>query len=382
MYSSKSTAWLAAAVFTALIVGLLPAISKAGKPDKPGKPGGGSGGDPYLVVELPQLFPDEGFLTESVSDVSPEGFVYVVGNHGRRACLWTVDTSDPALTVVADDLSASLYRNGLDVNSAGIVAGWQRDDLNGDLTPVLLTPNNEIVHLPEAKEHAQIRINNPGESGIFQVVGDDLLWDVSVDGTVLGPTVLVDAQGRHLYATDINDSQQIAGLIVQNEVFVPALGEFAEDGELSITPLINPDPEFIAGFSDMQIDDAGNVLGDGWEEPADPDLPGVFPRAVVWQANGQVIDLGTELGTTYISSNSIANVNGTMQCVGTYLNRDLIAYVYSAGTLFELQDVDSQFFEIDRAGGINRAGMICARGKVGKRRDYQLLGCLLIPVTP
>jgi len=357
-----------AAVVAGCLVGTV--ITQARKPDNP--PGGGGDPAPYLIIELPSLVPNQGVLTESISEVSADGCIYVVGKaNGGRACLWTIDAD---LAVVAEDLGDWLYDTSLDVNSAGVVAGLRP----GDLTPVLLMPDGQLVDLPEATDVRpginRVRINNPDESGVFQAVRSHVLFDVSMDGTILATTLLEDPSGTPLYATDINDSDQIAGFVVENNVDVPAVGEFTGEGELLITTLVSPDPG-IDGFVDMQIDHAGNVLGDGWEGPG-------YERGVVWLASGGAIDLAAELGTVFASGEGIASVNGAMQCVGAWYDRDIKAYVYSAGASFDLQDSDSTWFAIDLAGDINSSGVICARGKVGKRRNYRLAGCLLIPVQP
>ncbi len=346
-------------------------IAAAKKPDKPG--GGGDGAN-YVIVELPNVDPNSGLLTEHVSDVSAAGTVYVVGANGGRACLWTVG---PTLTAVAEDLGDWLHDNGLEVNSAGIISGWRP----GDYAPVLLMPNRQLVTLPGATD-PRIRINNPDEFGIFQAVSGGLLWDVSVDGSVLGSTVLVDALGTPFFATDINDAGQMAGIVIQGASAVPAIGAFVE-GELFIMTLVNPNPEVIVGFSDMEISGAGDVLGEG----ADPSGTngGVYPRSVIWLADGGTVDLGVELNSRHADGKGIAAVNGAVQCVGKYFRRELIAFVYGGGTYQDLQQVsegERNWLEIFHAGGINSAGMICGSGKVGRRRDYELQGCLLIPVAP
>ena len=340
---------------------------------KPQPPSGGDGAN-YVIVELPNVDPNSGLLTEHVSDVSAAGTVYVVGANGGRACLWTVG---PTLTAVAEDLGDWLHDNGLEVNSAGIISGRRP----GDYAPVLLMPNRQLVTLPGATD-PRIRINNPDEVGIFQAVSGGLLWDVSVDGSVLGSTVLVDALGTPFFATDINDAGQMAGFVIQGASAVPAIGAFVE-GELFIMTLVNPNPEVIVGFSDMEISGAGDVLGEG----ADPSGTngGVYPRGVIWLADGGTVDLGVELNSRHADGKGIAAVNGAVQCVGKYFRRELIAFVYGGGTYQDLQQVsegERNWLEIFHAGGINSAGMICGSGKVGRRRDYELQGCLLIPVAP
>ena len=358
---------ITAAVATCL---LLCSIAAAKKPQPPN---GGDGAN-YLIVELPNVDPYSGLWTQHVSDLSADGTVYVVGARGGRACLWTVG---PTLTAVSEDLGDWLFDNSLEVNSAGIISGRRV----GDYTPVLLMPNRQLVNLPGATG-TRIRINNADDFGVFQAVTGDLLWDVSVDGTVLGTTVLVDALGTSFFATDINDAGQMAGFVIQGTTAVPAVGAFA-DGELFTMTLVNPNPEVIVDFSDLEISGAGDVLGDG-HDPTGTN-GGVYPRGVIWLADGGTVDLGVELDARHADGTGIATVNGSVQCVGKYFNRESIAFVYAGGTYLDLQQVsqgEGNWLEIFYAGGINNSGMICGSGKVGRRRDYELQGCLLIPVAP
>lgn len=378
MNAHKSCNWLAVLValtmaFT-LTLAFTPALAKPPK-DKPGGDGGGDAAA-YLIIELPSLIPNEGVLTQAISDVALDGSVYVVGNaNGSRACIWTIDADG---SVFAEDLGDVLYGNGLDVNSAGIVAGRPPDDF----APVLLLPNGDLVNLPGGSS-PNVRINNPDGIGVFQAVSDDLLWDVAADGTVLGTTVLVDATGTHFFATDINDSGVMAGFEMQGTTAVQAVAAFV-GAELVITTLVNPNPSVITGFADMEISGGGDVLGEG-SEPAETEWGGVYPRSVIWLADGGTVDLGAELNVRHADGTGIATVNGSVQCTGKYYTRDLIAFVYAGGSYLDLQPASEgvrNWLEIDHAGGINSSGIICARGKVGKRRDYELLGCMLIPVAP
>ena len=361
------------ATSTAIVTACLLCASVAAA-KKPQPPSGGDGAN-YVIVELPNVDPDSGLLTEHVSDVSADGTVYVVGANGGRACLWTVG---PTRTAVAEDLGDWLHDNGLEVNSAGIISGRRP----GDYTPVLLMPNRQLVNLPGATD-PRIRINNPDEFGVFQAVSGGLLWDVSVDGTVLGTTVLVDALGTPFVATDINDAGQMAGFVMQGTSAVPAIGAFA-GGELLTMTLVNPNPAVIVGFSDMEISGAGDVLGEGYE-PAGTEIGSVYPRGVIWRVDGGTVDLGVDLNVRHADGKGIATVNGSVQCVGKYFRRDSIAFVYAGGAYLDLQQVsegERNWLEIFYAGGINSSGMICGSGKVGRRRDYDLQGCLLIPVAP
>ena len=60
------------------------------------------------------------------------------------------------------------------------------------------------------------------------------------------------------------------------------------------------------------------------------------------------------------------------------------AYRYTIGKLLDLQRVSEgdEPWEFSYAEGINNSGMICGRGKAGKRRNYRGHGFLLIPNSP
>lgn len=355
---------MTAAIATACLI-CCPAVSAK-------KPGGDGDGAAYVIVELPSVDPDSGILTEHVSDVSANGDVYVVGASGGHACLWTVD---PMLTVDFEDLGDWFDENNLEVNSAGIITGRP----SGDSAPALLMPNRQLVNLPGATAR-RARINNPNEFGIFQAVSGGLLWDVAVDGTVLGTTVLVDIQGTPFFATDINDAGQMAGLLMEGTTAIPAIGAFVA-GDLLTKPLVNPNPAVIIGFSDMEISGEGDVLGEGYDLTGTNG--GVYPRGVIWRADGGTVDLGADLNVRHADGKGIATVNGAVQCVGKYFSRESTAFVYAGGMYQDLQRVsegERNWLEISYAGGINSSGIICGSGKVGRRRSYERQGCLLIPV--
>lgn len=362
-------------------------LSEAKKPTNP--PGGGGGGGNVNYTIIPLASPDGdgshyGVLS-SISDLSPAGEVHVVGYHyhqssdSDRAYCWTVDATG---SVVIEDLSAWFWNHDLDVNSVGVICGGTNTDY-ADRSPAVLLPDGKFVVLPET--YSSVRLNNPDEQGVFQIVGRHVMWDIAIDGTILATTTLVDANGVQLYAYDVNDVEEIAGLIyVDNDPSaepIPAIGRFV-GGQLQISTRNNPNPDVIIGFSDMQIDNAGNLLGYGVESS---ESIGFYPRAVIWPAAGGAIDLVSEfpsLNTAH--GNGIATVDGVMQVVGdAHANSGTFPSLYANGALSDLNQLSEgdEPWEIIGVDDINHAGMICGHGRVGQRRNYRGEACLLIPTN-
>jgi hypothetical protein len=141
----------------------------------------------------------------------------------------------------------------------------------------------------------------------------------------------------------------------------------------------NPNPVEITSIWDLQVSDDGDLLGDGFEYVG----PAGLSRAVIWPADGGVIDLSAETGYSSTQGNGIASVGGVMQAVGRAEKdgRGAFAYLYTGGTFSNLATMSQgdQPWSFDRAEGINRSGMICGVGNVGNKRNRQVHGFLLIP---
>jgi hypothetical protein len=206
-----------------------------------------------------------------------------------------------------------------------------------------------------------------------------MLWNVCVDGTVSSSTILFDLDGYVFYPTDVVDSGAMAGRLTIDGESVPALATFVPEGlQTWVRP--NPNPEEITSIHEIQLDDAGNALGEGYQ----PAPFGVYPRAVIWPVDGPAIDLTAETGRTTTGA-GIALVNGVMQVVGR-AEKDkagAIAYLYTNGQFDNLGAMSKgeQLWALDRAEGINRAGMICGVGNVGTKKNRQTHGFLLLPKT-
>ena len=281
-----------------------------------------------------------------------------------------------------EDLSAWFWeRENLDVNSPGVLCRGTNNDYASRGSAVLL-PDGTFLVL--SASYSSLRRNNPDDYNIFQVMDHHVMWDITINGTILDTTPLVDADGTELHAYDISDRGEIAGYIYLNNdpstEQIPAIGTFVH-GQLQIAMRINPNPDVIIGFADVQIDNAGNLLGYGVE----PGTIGFYARAVIWPASGGAIDIVNEfpfLNTAH--GNGIATVDGVMQVVGdAHGNSGTFPYSYVNGELNDLNQLSEgdEPWEIQGLDGINQAGMICGHGRVGKRRNDRAEACLLIPIT-
>ena len=367
--------------FVVLAIGML-CFSEANA-KKPEKPPGDEGSGGYTIVDLPGPYHTlDGWsrtYTKRISDLSASGTVYVLGSDDSgdsiEPCVWTIDTSG----VSAEDLSG-LIEDPIDINSAGIIAG------NTGGRPMLLLADNDVIYLEDATLVGWVSAtSNPDDSGIFQVVGAvgelgnrlPTLWEVAVDGTVVSSTVLTDVEGRLFYATDVVDSGAMAGRLMVDGEPVPALAMFGTEG-LETWLRLNPNPDEIVYIHAVQLDDIGNLLGDGTQV----DGSSTYPRAVIWPLDGAAIDLTAETGRTTTGA-GIATVGGAMQVVGRAekFGAGAIAYLYTNGQFSDLETMSKgdDLWALDRAEGINRAGMICGVGNVGRRKNRQTHGFLLVP---
>jgi hypothetical protein len=359
----------------------------------PGGGGGGAGGGgaAYTIVDLPGPYHDAdgGYsrtFAEHISNVAAGVRVFVLGRYevavgSPQPCVWTVDAAGVSvadLTGLLDKYSSSPS----DMNSAGIISGQK------DGHAALLFPGGQVVLLSSGPGVVSA-LNDPDDEGVFQAIGGfDLtpyVWDVDVNGNVLATTPLVDPNGQSLRADDVNEFAEFGGGIVVygQGLTSPAVFSFDADGELQISLRANPNPAEIDGFRAFQIDDAGDLLGFGYQSSA---TGGEYSRAVIWPADGGAIDLGAETGIRTTEGNGIALVNGKMQAVGRADgdHTDAFAYLYTNGTLSDLGPMSKgdQPWDFDRAEGVNTAGMICGVGYVGSRKNRQLHGFLLLPNEP
>lgn len=377
-------------ILTAIVVALTLPVSVTVAQGR-GHSGGGGGGSgaAYSIVELPSPNGDTDHysVVKNISDVGLTGKVHVTGYHfyssdEDRPYVWTMDAGG---SFRIEDLSPWFWeRTDLDVNSAGVICGGT-SLLFGNQSPAVLFPDGKFVVLQAG--FSRVRLNNPDPQGNFQVVGYHVLWDIAADGKILATTPLVDANETLLYAYDINDSHEIAGVVYvdndRSKQQIPVVGWFV-GGQLQLSPLTNPDPKVIVAFADMQIDHAGNLLGDGFTPSAN--IPGAISgRAVVWPASGGSFSLVNEFNNMNVAyGNGIATVNGFMQVVGTaYANSGGYPFLYMKGAVSDLNQLaeSDEPWDIQGAEAINSAGMICSHGAIGTRRNRRAGTCLLIPAN-
>lgn len=352
-----------------------------------GQRGGGST-KPYVIIDLPgpyhQADGNYSYVrAEVIGDPSPDGIVNILGAemNAGEPILWRIDA---ARNVSTFDLSL-LVGSAYDVNSAGVIAA----KLDG--RPVLLLSDFTRIELAGGTNTGYVHgLSNPNTAGVFRVVGSveteaseprTVVWNVASNGTILSERELRSADGLPFHAQDVNDSGVMAGIQVVDGIPVAARGILDGMGNLQLTFLANPDPSEIVGYWGMQIDSAGNVLGFGYQNS--PNWPyATWSRAVIWPAAGPVVDLGTKSGITSTEGNGIATVNGVMQVIGRAEDdgRAAFAYRYMDGKLQDLNTLASgdQPWSLQIGGGVNRAGVICGQGRVG-RKSVQWHGFLLWP---
>lgn len=381
----------ALALAAALLIGQSTAVAQK-------KGGGGGTTAAYNIVDLrgPYHAADGNWsftAADRISHPDPSsGAVYICGWYDRgdgthRSCLWAVNA---AQNVAVADLDGVIDAYPRDVNSAGVVGGIASG------RPALRLPNETVVTLPTSDDIIGwvMGLSDPDENGNFLVVGfqqphdpsvvvyQGLQWTVAANGAVLETQLLVTAQGVSFEPYDINNAGIIAGRTrVSGQV--PARAWFDANAGLQIDYLPNPDPVAIKYWHDMQIDDAGDVVGYG-AEPV-PDSAGQYPRAVVWPSGGPIVSLSTLTGGTSTQGNGIATVNGNLQVAGSAAgNNAWYAFVYTQGRLSDLNRLSkgSQMWNLWDGAGVNRAGWICGRGRVGSAKSAQQHGYVLIPNAP
>ena len=346
------------------------------------KGGGGGGTAAYTIIDLPGSYHElNGGSSQTgagrIADAGTDGFVYILGAYrigtGDEPCVWTVS---PDGTVAVTDLAGQIDNYQTDINSAGIIAGER------GFRPLLLLADGTTVFLADESVSGRLYgVNNPDANGVFQVVGylsgtasNFMLWNDDLDGNTLSESVLEDAAGLSLLATDVSDSLFLGGSVQGT----PAVGAFDGNGQLQIGLLSFPDG--IDGSYDYQINDACNLLAFGYQS-ADP--YGYYARAVIWPAAGGVIDVTAETGVADTEGNGIALVGDSMQVVGRAHNSrgESFAYLFTGGSLMDLVQMSKgdQSWKLQRAEGVNTSGMICGQGRVGSKRNFQVHGYVLTP---
>jgi hypothetical protein len=362
------------------------------------KGGGGGTTAVYNIIDLrsPYHAADVNWsfaAADRISHPDPStGAVYICGWYDRgdgtsRSCLWGVSA---AQSVAVADLDGVLDARPRDVNSAGIVGG----SANG--RPALRLPNQSVVTLPTSGDiiGQVMGLSDPNENGEFLAVGfqqpydpstviyQGMLWTVAGNGAVLNTQMLVTAQGISFEPYDVGNTGIMAGRARVAEQ-APALAWFDPNGTLQLDYLPNPAPAAIRYWHDMQIDDAGNVVGRGAELVSGG--VGNYPRAVVWPIDGPVASLSTLTGGTSTQGNGIALVNGSLQVAGSaFSNNAWYAFLYTQGRLSDLNRLSkgSQTWSLWHGAGVNRVGWICGQGRVGSGRSAQQHGYVLIPNAP
>ncbi len=380
-----------ALALAALLIGQSTALAQK-------KGGGGGTTAAYNIIDLrsPYHAADGNWsfaAADRISHPDPStGAVYICGWYDRgngtsRSCLWAVSA---AQSVAVADLDGVLDARPRDINSAGIVGG------SADGRPAVRLADQTVVTLPTSGDIIGwvTGLSDPDENGNFLVVGfqqpydpaviiyQGLLWTVAGNGAVLDTELLVTAQGVSFEPYDVNNAGIIAGRArVSGQA--PARAWFDANAGLQIEYLPNPDPAAIKYWHDMQIDDAGNVVGRG-AEPVSGGL-GNYPRAVVWPIAGPVVSLSTLNGGMSTQGNGIALVNGSPQvAVSAFSNTGWYASLYTQGRLSDLNRLSkgSQTWSLWHGAGVNHAGWICGQGRVGSGRSTQQHGYVLIPSAP
>ena len=160
---------------------------------------------------------------------------------------------------------------------------------------MVLLPNNQPVYLEgDTVSGVVLAINNPDAADDFQAVGyidsadagvTRMLWDVNLDGTVWSATTLTLTDGSPFYGADISDSGLIGGRVIVNNESIAAIAMFTEAG-LEASLRFNPNPGEIASIWDVQVDEEGDLVGEGYE----PVGPAGHSRAIIWPAGGGVVE--------------------------------------------------------------------------------------------
>lgn len=355
----------------------------------------------YTIVDLrsPYHAADGNWSSTTAERISPvdpaTGLVYICGDYQRdaatsRSCLWAVSASG---SVAVADLDGLIAAN--DVNAAGIVGGTVLR-LPAD-QPALWHSDFGVLNLQDTPDGGGrvAALNDPDDGGELQAVGfletltpggsemQGVLWTVTVDGQVMPAKPLSDESGVSLDPYDINNSGVIAGVEFVDGRHAPLIAWFDETDTLQVKYLPNPDPAIVY-WRDLQIDDDGNVVGRG----AIPQTngPGEYPRAVVWPATGPVVSLSTLTGGGSTIGNGIATVGGMMQVAGSAWSKSTgwYATLYSSGKLTDLTKVakGTETWSLYEGNGVNSAGLICGRGRVGPARSAQHHAYMLIPNAP
>ena len=197
------------------------------------------------------------------------------------------------------------------INNLGQVTG------NNGVNAVVWNGNTQTVlgTLPGWQSSFVYTINTAGQSVGEAYIGGDQFVPVRWDGTT--PTVLDTLNGWFNQGITINNSGQVVGNSAYGTGNNIAPVEWKGPGT-AITRL----PTFTDSIdAALSINDAGVSVG--WSDLAD----GSASHAALWDANGNLTDIGAPLATALNGTNSGAwGINNAGQIAGYFLLADGVTY--------------------------------------------------------
>jgi probable HAF family extracellular repeat protein len=306
----------------------------------------------YTITDLGTL--TGGYESSSATAINDRGqiigFSYSVFNGGRQAFLW----QDGQITALADE---NTYLNPRAINDCGQIVGDYPSPDHIGATHAFLWQHGQVLDLgtlggPADYSYAQ-GINNKG-----QIVGASdppdstvilraFLWrDGRMEdlGALPGPDNLVSS------AAAINDQGDVVGASDtgyaadnQRHAFLWRNGRMKDLGTIGTAQISEA----------TSINERGQVAGFTFNGPW---------TAFFWE-HGQILDIGSALGSAYSSDAEAINIRG--QVVGHYgSNTYEGAFLWEDGQLIDLNSLipDDSGWTLHEATGINRRGQIVGTG--------------------
>jgi probable HAF family extracellular repeat protein len=366
--------WTAIAVVIGLVCS---ADILAKKPDKPPSGGDGDKIAPYTFVDLLGL-PSNDFLqsdAHSVSEPDADGALFVAGNSRVAGeffpVLWSLDAdgsfADPL------NLGGPASHREAEVNDAGIVATFSGSVfVPGRDRQQLPAPGSVAVHATDINNSDQIAGYVVYDDGITRY-GTGALWTLDQLGGVSGPILLDDdlPEGMSFIPQGISDTGVMAGELV--DMAVAAIAWF--EGDVLQIEALGTLPGFDWSGADAISSDGAWVAGTCRRE-------GPW-QAFLWSATtGEMTGL---LGLVGEDCNSHAwDVNSAGHVVGTSDTGEgrysMTAVLWQGGQVFDLNTLtdagNKAHLAIPKA--INDTGHIV--GLVDYSRPLsEMHGYLLIP---
>ena len=298
-----------------------------------------------------------------------------------KAFLWQPTSSNAITGTVSYPMGSAGVSIATGINSSGQISGFAAPVAKGIFSTTLFTPTTAnatagaVASIPfrlPADDSFQPAsgVNDSGQMVSFDYDGNALSAAIFTPSTVNGHTgSITDLASNFYLGASISNSGQVTGALAaigstyQAGKFVPTSPNGTTGTYVDIAGPGQGGTQFVGAGSGAHINSVGDVAGSGSYGP------GQQSHALIWKANGQVIDLVPLLGGT---NDTATGINDADQVVGDTASGD--GFVYAGGTATDLNSlITDSSWHLGEATAINNAGQIVGFGTHGGATTSYLL---------